>query len=134
MVMEDRKAAPVLRARFLRSYVPLRLRSERKCVLRHRTSLSRRPFSVIQIRILYQIPRTCCIPRLTSAIPTQQQKPVKMGLPPVFISLTIFVFRPMAAIAMMMRNLLRSLSGAVTSAGSWKSVVIMEARTKNNTK
>ena len=30
--MEDRKAAPVLRARFLRSYVPLRLRSERKCV------------------------------------------------------------------------------------------------------
>ena len=49
--MEDRKAAPVLRARFLRSYVPLRLRSERKCVLRHHTSLSRRPFSIIQIRI-----------------------------------------------------------------------------------
>ena len=50
-VMEDRKAAPVLRARFLRSYVPLRLRPERKCVLRHHTSLSRRPFSIIQIRI-----------------------------------------------------------------------------------
>ena len=45
MGMEDRKAAPVLRARFLRSYVPLRLRSERKCVLRHHTSLFRRPFS-----------------------------------------------------------------------------------------
>ena len=48
--MEDRKAAPVLRARLLRSYVPLRLRSERKCVLRHHTSLSRRPFSIIKIR------------------------------------------------------------------------------------
>ncbi len=51
MVMEDRKAAPVLRARFLRSYVPLRLRSERKCVLRHHTGPFRRPFSVIQIQI-----------------------------------------------------------------------------------
>ena len=50
-VMEDRKAAPALRARFLRSYVPLRLRSERKCVLRHHPSPSRRPFSVVQIRI-----------------------------------------------------------------------------------
>ena len=52
MVMEDRKAAPVLRARFLRSYVPLRLRSERKCVLRRHTSLSRRPLPITQIQIV----------------------------------------------------------------------------------
>ena len=50
--MGDRKAAPVLRARFLRSYVPLRLRFERKCVLRHHTRLPRRPLSITQIRIV----------------------------------------------------------------------------------
>ena len=133
--MEDRKAAPVLRARFFALLAPLRsaIRTE-VCPPAPHQSLPGVPSQSYKSGILYQIPRICCIPRLTSAIPTQQQKPVKMGLPPVFISLTIFVFRPMAAIAMMMRNLLRSLSGAVTSAGSWKSVVIMEARTKNNTK
>ena len=50
--MGDREAAPVLRARFLRSYVPLRLRSERKCVLRHHTRLPRRLLSITQIRIV----------------------------------------------------------------------------------
>ena len=43
VVMEDRKAAPALRARSLRSYVPLRLRPERKCVLRHHASPSLLP-------------------------------------------------------------------------------------------
>ena len=76
----------------------------------------------------------CCIPRLTAVIPTQQQNPVKIGFPPVFINLTIFVFSPMAAIAMTIRNLLSSLSGAVTSAGSWNTVVTTEASTKNRTK
>ena len=46
VVMEDRKAAPALRARSLRSYVPLRLRPERKCVLRHSLPSSRRKFSL----------------------------------------------------------------------------------------
>ena len=45
-VPEDRKAAPALRARSLRSYVPLRLRPERKCVLRHSLPSSRRKFSL----------------------------------------------------------------------------------------
>ena len=45
-VLEDRKAAPALRARSLRSYVPLRLRPERKCVLRHSLPSSRRKFSL----------------------------------------------------------------------------------------
>lgn len=82
----------------------------------------------------YHIPSTCCIPRLTSVIPTQQQNPVKIGFPPVFTNFTIFVFRPMAAIAMTMRNLLNVFSGSVTVAGSENTVVTTEARTKNSTK
>ena len=44
-MMEDGKAAPALRARSLRSYVPLRLRPERKCVLRRSLIPSRRKLS-----------------------------------------------------------------------------------------
>ena len=80
------------------------------------------------------MPSTCCIPKLTSEIPSQQQNPVKIGFPPVLTSLTIFVLRPIAAIAMTIRNLLSSLSGSVTAAGSWNTVVTTEASTKNRTK
>ena len=35
---------------------------------------------------------------------TQQQKPSKIGLPPFFTRLTMFVFRPIAPIAIAMKN------------------------------
>ena len=40
----------------------------------------------------YQIPNTCCIPRLTAAMASQQHRPIKIGLPPVRISFTKSVF------------------------------------------
>ena len=64
----------------------------------------------------------------------QQHNPVSMGFPPVLTSFTIFVFSPMAAMAMIMKNLLSSLSGLVTAAGSWKTVVTTEASTKKEDK
>ena len=72
---------------------------------------------VCQTVKFYQIPRMCCIIRLTKAMPIQQQNPVRIGFIPVLTSLTIFVFRPIADIAMMIRNLLSSFNGAVTPAG-----------------
>ena len=57
------------------------------------------------------------MPRLTTAMPTQQQRPMRMGLPPVRTSLTRLVLKPIAAIAMTMKNLESSLMGAVTAAG-----------------
>ena len=50
------------------------------------------------------------MPRLTPVIPAQHT-PMKMGLPPVRTNLTILVFRPMAAMARMMKNLDSSLKG-----------------------
>lgn len=46
----------------------------------------------------------------------------------------MFVFNPIAAIAITIKNLLHSFKGAVTVAGSWKTVVITLARMKNKTK
>ena len=60
---------------------------------------------------VYQRPRTCCISRLVTVIPIQQQAPKARGAPPVFTSLTISVLRPMAAMARTMKNLLRVLMG-----------------------
>ena len=45
-------------------------------------------------------------------MPAQQQAPSRRGFPPVSISLTMLLPRPMEAIAMMMKNLLSSFSGA----------------------
>lgn len=67
-------------------------------------------------------------------MPTQQQKPVNMGLAPVFTSFTMFVLSPIAAIAIIIRNLLKSFSGAVVSDGRRNTVVTMEASTKKRTK
>ena len=50
------------------------------------------------------------------AMPTQQQKPMMSGLPPVLTSLTMFVFRPTAHMAITIRNLLSVLSGVNTLA------------------
>lgn len=71
----------------------------------------------------HQIPSARCIRRLTPAMPIQQQSPNTIGLPPVLTNVTIFVFRPMAAIAMMIKNLLSSLSGPVTAAGRRNTVL-----------
>lgn len=61
---------------------------------------------------IYQMCIRCCIKRLTAVMPAQQQAPSRRGFPPVFISLTMLLPRPMAAIAMLMKNLLSSFSGA----------------------
>lgn len=82
---------------------------------------------------IYQIPSTCCMERLAIVIPIQQQKPSASGLPPVLISLMIFVFRPTALMARTMKNLLSVFSGVNTSADTPAEVaivVITEARTK----
>lgn len=42
-------------------------------------------------------------------IPIQQQAPRRIGFPPDLMSLTTLLFRPMAAIAMIIRNLDNSL-------------------------
>ena len=79
----------------------------------------------------------CCIPRLTQAIATQQHRPMKMGLPPVRISLTRSVFRPMAPMAMMIKNLDSSLKGWNRLDGApaaVAAVVMTEASTKNRIK
>ena len=55
------------------------------------------------------MPRTCCIKRLTHAIPIQQQNPINIGLPPVLTSFTMFVLRPIADIAITIKNLLNVL-------------------------
>ena len=66
-------------------------------------------------------------------MPIQQQNPVRIGLVPVLMSFIILVFRPMAAIAMIIRNLLSSFNGAVTPTGRRKTVVTTDARMKNST-
>lgn len=47
-----------------------------------------------------------------------------------FYKVTIFVFSPIAAIAMTIKNLLSSLRGPVTAAGRWNIVVTTDARMK----
>ena len=85
-----------------------------------------------QIQI-YQIPKSRCIIKLTPVIPIQQQNPIIIGLPPVLISLTILVFKPIALIAITMKNLLRVFTGLKIADGTPKlvaTVVITDASTK----
>ena len=82
----------------------------------------------------YKIPNNACIERQTAVIETQQQNPMKIGLAPLLISLTILVFNPMAAIAMIIKNLLNSFNGAVTVPGRLNTVVMTDANTKNKIK
>ena len=66
-------------------------------------------------------------------MPTQQQNPRIIGFPPVFINLIIFVFRPIAAIARTIKNLLNSLTGlkiAISAPAETAIVVITDARIK----
>ena len=67
-------------------------------------------------RYNYQRPSRYCIPRLTPAIARQQQKPRKMGLPPDFTSFTRSVLRPIATMAMVMKNFESVFMGANASA------------------
>ena len=81
----------------------------------------------------YHIPSIFCITRLTHVIPAQQQAPMKIGFPPVFISFTTLVFSPIAPIAMTMKNLLSVFRGLKIPAGTPKytaTVVITEAATQ----
>ena len=63
----------------------------------------------------------------------QQMRPMRMGLPPVFTSFTTSVFRPMAAMAMTMKNLLRVFrrreAAAASASGGTATVVMTEAST-----
>ena len=70
-------------------------------------------------------------------MPVQQQKPRTRGLPPVLMSFTMSVLSPMAAMAMMMKNLLSSLSGentVMSAPAETDRVVIRDAPTKNRMK
>ena len=81
----------------------------------------------------HQIPRILCNRRLTAVIPIQQQNPIMIGLPPDFISFTMFVFKPIAAMARIIKNLLNSFKGINIDEGTPKPVaivVITEARIK----
>ena len=60
------------------------------------------------------MPITCCMIRLTPVIPIQQQRPIRIGFPPVLINLIILEFRPIAAMARMIKNLLSSFNGKKT--------------------
>ena len=77
--------------------------------------------------------RKRCIPRLILIIPHQQQNPSKIGLPPILISFTMFVFSPTALIARTIKNLLSVLNGVKKPDGTprcTQTVVMTDARTK----
>ena len=66
-------------------------------------------------------------------MPTQQEKPSNNGFPPDLINFTILLFSPIAAIARIIKNLLKSLIGAKNVAETPQPVaivVITEARIK----
>ena len=63
-------------------------------------------FILNAILYTYNRPVNFCINKLTTIIPTQQNDPSNIGFPPVFINLTISVLRPIAPIAITIKNLL----------------------------
>ena len=76
---------------------------------------------------------TCCIKRLTQVIPTQQTAPSSKGLPPLRMSFTTLLFKPMAAIAMTMQNFESYFKGrkdAADTPACSATVVISAARIK----
>ena len=64
----------------------------------------------------YQICMICCMARLTTVIPTQQDAPRSIGFPPDLINLTTLLLSPIAAIAIIIKNLESSFNGENTSA------------------
>ena len=73
------------------------------------------PSGKFELRIFqvhtYQICIRCCIRRLTSVMPHQQDAPTARGFPPVRMSWMTLLFKPMAAMAMTIRNFDSSLIG-----------------------
>lgn len=70
-------------------------------------------------------------------MPIQQAKPIMIGFPPVLTSFTILVFKPIAAMAMTMKNLDMVLKGAKKLTSTPKlmlTVVIRLANTKSKMK
>lgn len=59
--------------------------------------------------MFYHNPSIRCIIKLTAVMPNQHVKPKKRGFTPDFMSFTMLVLMPMAAMAIMMKNLLTSL-------------------------
>ena len=87
----------------------------------------------------YKIPSKCCNKRLTAAIDIQQQNPIIIGFPPFFTSLTMSVLRPIALIAITIKNLLnlfRKLNMLLAVSNEYPEqnlviiVVMMDADTK----
>ena len=67
----------------------------------------------------------------------QQMRPMRMGLAPLLTSFTRSVFRPMAAMAMTMKNLLKAFRGAKAAASApaaTATVVMTEAARKSRMK
>lgn len=63
--------------------------------------------------------------RLTIVIADQQDNPIRIGLAPDFTNFTIFVFNPIAAIAIMIINLLKFFRGEKKDDGTPKKLVQM---------
>ena len=61
--------------------------------------------------IHYQIFMICCMIRLTAVIPHQHDAPIRIGFPPVLISLITLLFNPIAAIAIIIINFDNSFIG-----------------------
>ncbi len=64
-------------------------------------------------------------------MPVQQHAPIRSGLPPLLTSFTILLPSPIAAIAIVIRNLLRFLSGANTLAETPADVQLVYLSTPN---
>lgn len=62
----------------------------------------------------------------------QQERPIKIGFPPVLINFTRFVFKPIAPMAIVMKNLPDSDNGAVIFEFILNTVLIIAANKKNN--
>lgn len=90
---------------------------------------------------LYQTPMACCIKIETREMAAQQQNPINIGLPPFFTNFTISEFRPIAAIAMIIKNLEQlfkkpnaasaaPMTAAFSAKNTLTSVVTADARIK----
>ena len=71
----------------------------------------------------YHIPSIFCRHKLVRMIPIQQANPKNIGFPPVFTNFITSVFNPIAAIAMIIKNLLKFLNGENRLAGIWNKLV-----------
>ena len=71
------------------------------------------------------------MPKDTNATAAQQHSPKKIGLPPLLIRLTRLVLSPIAAIAIVIRNLPKLTIGLLTAAGMPVTVLMTAASRKN---